>query len=1011
LSKIKILALIVAVIFIGTFFMGAYSFVTSQGASSNASMCWMLPLSSQPENLKNPEMDAMCVGGGHWKTIRTYDDGCLKQDTVTGELLLHVRGTPYEMGYQHGMLLSNEITNLCSGFLTPVCMEVGGGYDMEHFNEGYSIMRDIAYNALVPFIKAYTPQYWSEMEGIADALRDAGTPVTFDDILLINTFLDITYNLQSISSGYSCSYFAAWGNATHKGELIQGGNTDFESYNIAPNATIFIVQEPEPDPTIPGYTPGYPFLSVGWIGVIGTLSGMNIEGISIGDTTSWTTEMSFAGVPYFFLVRSVIQYADSIDAALWIFENTPRTAGFTHVVGDSKIPEAKVIEISADNVAIRSINPCQTTPPQTIHTSNHYECEEMIPGQAAAYGIFWNPEWPVSVWLDYVRQMDRRFDRYNQLLNKYYGGITVLKAITILRDRYDLFQNKYLNYSEYGNTINALGPKTQVTGPIEQYYGIVRPIIKQSCTIYSWVFIPGKLQAWMASGEYPAPKGKYAFLDFGKELGLKTLPLCAKQPYAEVIGEGPSQVKVIHVFGGPYNRGFQHGTLCADEIYYLTQVVYSIAPEEIWHQLANVWGYFVPLEFKLEMAGIAAGCRAQGYNNLTYEDILVINSFVDMGYWLDVHGGELMSQEQPQKLGCTALLATGSATIDAKTITGTTIDFMSVATPGMTLVDVTPTVGYRVVYFSGAGCLGLNGMNEKGLAQVEQSIGGPHQDFGMPAMIQSRMILQYMDNIYEAKTFAEACINTINPLVGTNYESHVQCIEVSDSLGNIMVMELDPAKMCTVINPDNGFDNQPPAYIEPHTYVGQGPGWLSRQGIFCCPEMKQCQFDPSDWSDPKMFCMSEQVNASWGEIDIGKVLQFTKNNTIYDSDQVGSIFMVPSEGAIYVLRGPAKYGEYSLYRIPVAEAKIAEGFGQIRIDQEWHRGYAELYRMGDTFNLVICGYDTLWHIDSVTHKKNMDVYKCSNNGDTLWIKIIFAQELTKVIAQGDGILFVGNTCS
>lgn len=196
MSKIKILALIVAVIFLGALFAGASSFVTSQGASSNASMCWMLPPSGQSGTLGNPEIDTMCLCGGHWKTIRTYDDGCLKQDTVTGELLLHVRGTPYEMGYQHGMLLSNEIANLCSGFLTPVCMEVGGGYDMEHFNAGYSIMRDIAYSALVPFIKAYTPQYWAEMEGMADALRDAGTPVTFDDILLINTFLDITYNLQ-----------------------------------------------------------------------------------------------------------------------------------------------------------------------------------------------------------------------------------------------------------------------------------------------------------------------------------------------------------------------------------------------------------------------------------------------------------------------------------------------------------------------------------------------------------------------------------------------------------------------------------------------------------------------------------------------------------------------------------------------------------------------------------------------------------------------------------------------
>ncbi|MHA1430297.1 MAG: C45 family autoproteolytic acyltransferase/hydrolase [Candidatus Freyarchaeota archaeon] len=1010
MRKVRILALFVAAIFLGTLVIGTSPVFTSPWSPSNASMYMIVSLGNQAGANQNSNMEKG-IHGSHWKTVRTYDKGCLKQDTVTGELLLHVRGTPYEMGYQHGMLLSDEITDLSSGFLTPVCMEIGGGYDMEHFQIGYETMREIAYTALVPFIKAYTPQYWAEMEGMADALRDAGTPVTFDDLLLINTFLDITYYLESVSTGYSCSYFAAWGNTTHKGKLIQGGNTDFQSYNVAPNATIFIVQEPEPDPTIPGYTPGYPFLSVGWAGVVGTLSGMNIEGISVGDTTSWTSEMNIAGVPYFFLVRSVIQYADSIDAALWIFENTPKTAGFTHVVSDAKIPEAKVIEISAEHVAVRSINPCQPTPPQTIHTSNHYECREMIPGQAEAYGIPWNPNWPVCVWLDFVRQADRRFDRYNQLLNKYYGELTVPKAIRILRDRYDLFQERYLNYSEYGNTINALGPRTQVTGPIEQYYGIVRPIIKQTCTIYSWVFVPEDLQAWMASGEYPAPKGRYAHLDFGKELGLKKCQPSARQPYTELIGEGPSQVKVVHVFGGPYTRGFQFGTLCADEINYLTQIVYSILPEEIGHQLASAWGYFVPLEFKLEMAGIAAGCRAQGYNDITYEDILVINSFVDMGYWLEVHGGELTSQGEAQKLGCTALLATGPATVDGKTITGTTIDYMAEATPAMTLVDVTPTIGYRVVYYSGAGCLGLNGMNEKGLAQVEQSIGGPDQDFGMPAMIQSRMILQYMDDIYDAKTFMEASLSTIHPFLGTNYESHVQCIEVSDSQGNIMVMELDPAQMCTVINPDNGFDNQPPEWVEPHTYVGQGPGWLSRQGIFCCHEMKQYQFNPNDWSDEKMFCMSEQANASWGEISITKVLQFTKNDTIYDSDQVGSIFMVPSEGAIYVLRGPAEYGEYALYQIPVAEAKVAEGYGFIRIDGELHAGDAALYKTGNTFTLIICGYETVWNIEGLTHLGYMDIYRCSHGSDTLLIKVISVLKPGVVIAHGKGILFVGRMCN
>jgi predicted choloylglycine hydrolase len=859
-----------------------------------------------------------------WRLIGTFDQASLKKNVETGTLLLHLKGTPFQMGYQQGMLLSGMITNLYSGFLTPLCMEVGGSFTQVGFTQGYAILNSTAWEAMVPSIMGYTPQYWAEMKGLAAGLKASGSPVSFDDILIAQTFLDIT---SLVSSGrnplnYGCSNFAAWGDATPTGELIHGRNLDFWTFNIAPNCSIVSVYEPEYDPTIPGYTPGYPFLSVGWAGIIGSLSGMNTAGISVGETTCDTVNNTIVGVPFMLLLRSVIQYSDSIPAAYWILSNTPRTTGFSILVGDGKVPDAKVIEISATNTAIRSVNPYQPTPPQTIHTSNEFDCKSMIAGQAAAYGVNWSPDKNTTLqWYSAVSTFDRRFIRYNQLLRTYYGQITVGTAETILRDRYDLFQNRYLSYSEYGNTINALGPRTQVTGPIPQYYGIVRPIILQSCTMHSWVFLPGRLQAWIAQGQYPAPRGKYVLVDLKTELEGRIPQPELTHYYTSTIGYGASKLKVAHVFGGPWQRGWQLGFLLADEIYNLTKVAYSLGspiPPEVFKPflqgLASYWGYFVPLEFRIEMAAIAAGASARGYN-ITYEDILVFNSMVDISYWLQVHS---------DSLSCTCLLATKSATKDGDTIIGTTIDSWRQVRPYMVLVDVDPTIGYRCIYLSGAGCLGLNGMNEMSLGQVEQSIGGWGQKFGMPMMVQSRMILQYCKTIYEAKTFIEWSSTTINPLLGMNYLSHVHCIEVSDREGNIMVMEMSPSyvspsygelpsKVCTIINPNNGIDNQPPGW----TFIGQGVNWLSRQGIFCCHDMKVYQFDPTDWADAKMYRMSQLANASWGQLTIPKVLSFTKDATIYDPDQVGSIWMLPRDGLVYALQGPAANGTYAVTYIPL----------------------------------------------------------------------------------------------
>ena len=40
--------------------------------------------------------------------------------------ILHVQGTPYEMGYQHGVLLADRIEEMASSLFPPIAFILGG---------------------------------------------------------------------------------------------------------------------------------------------------------------------------------------------------------------------------------------------------------------------------------------------------------------------------------------------------------------------------------------------------------------------------------------------------------------------------------------------------------------------------------------------------------------------------------------------------------------------------------------------------------------------------------------------------------------------------------------------------------------------------------------------------------------------------------------------------------------------------------------------------------------------
>lgn len=116
----------------------------------------------------------------------------------------HLHGTPYERGYQHGHRFASKIRSLYTRLLTssllpylnrerPDIASVLTEYQKPRYDEGrfsYEFLLDSGRE----LAKSIPEAYLEEMRGIADG---AGLP--YDEILLLNTFMDSLFNMRSIT--------------------------------------------------------------------------------------------------------------------------------------------------------------------------------------------------------------------------------------------------------------------------------------------------------------------------------------------------------------------------------------------------------------------------------------------------------------------------------------------------------------------------------------------------------------------------------------------------------------------------------------------------------------------------------------------------------------------------------------------------------------------------------------------------------------------------------------------
>ena len=253
--------------------------------------------------------------------------GSLKK--MDGYWVLHVAGTPEQMGEQHGRLLRAQIRRASKALIR----ESYPGASYKRLIDGTKVMEKHQPEAFRRELKALTKaagiDYW---DGVAMQLFgdvDRGQPFVWD-------FED--------DAGFKCTSYAVFGPATKARELIAGRNLDFYDAGIGLYGAILMHAKPDK---------GYAFVTVTWSGIINGWTLMNEKGLVTANNSAYGGNNSLEGISTCFMLREVAQRAATVNEGIAIVKKGPRACGTNMLIAGGNPPDAVMVEFDHKAVAVR----------------------------------------------------------------------------------------------------------------------------------------------------------------------------------------------------------------------------------------------------------------------------------------------------------------------------------------------------------------------------------------------------------------------------------------------------------------------------------------------------------------------------------------------------------------------------------------------------------------------------------------------------------------------------------
>lgn len=307
----------------------------------------------------------------------------------------------------------------------------------------------------------YVPEeYRKEIYGVSlsctDEFNAIGTP--YERQLNYHAAHDIGHAMQSYML-VGCTSFGVWGEESADSTLLIGRNFDF-----------YVGDDFASNKLVSFYVPdsGYRFVSIGWAGMTGVLSGMNEAGLTVTINAAKSTLPVSAATPISVLCREILQYASTIQEAYQIAERHKTFVSESILIGSAKDGKAAVIEKSPGKIALFG------SEGDRILCTNHFQSEAFADDKYNRENIA-------------MSDSPYRFDRLNELINEY-SPIETVDAVEILR-----------NYQGVGgHDIGLTNEKS----------------ISQFIAHHSVVFKPEQLKFWVSAS--PWQMGEYVAYDLNE---------------------------------------------------------------------------------------------------------------------------------------------------------------------------------------------------------------------------------------------------------------------------------------------------------------------------------------------------------------------------------------------------------------------------------------------------------------------------------------------------------------
>lgn len=313
-------------------------------------------------------------------------------------------------------------------------------------------------------------EYRNEIYGISQSCTHEydfiGTP--YERQLNYHAAHDLGHAMQDYML-VGCSSFATWGSQSADSTLLIGRNFDFYVGDAFAENKLVTFCHPDK---------GHNFVSIGWPGMIGVLSGMNEAGLTVTINAAKSAMPTSSATPISILTREILQYASNIEEALAIAQKRKTFVSESILIGSAKDGRAAIIEKSPEKTVLFT-----GKEKDRIICTNHYQSEEFSKDERN---------------MENIRTSDSpyRFARMEELLNEK-QPMNPVKAASVLRNHKGL-QNADLGLA------NEMA-------------------INQFIAHHSVIFQPEKLLIWVSTS--PWQSGQYVAYDLKKIFHSDGIPI------------------------------------------------------------------------------------------------------------------------------------------------------------------------------------------------------------------------------------------------------------------------------------------------------------------------------------------------------------------------------------------------------------------------------------------------------------------------------------------------------